>query len=381
MKKICFVSDYFIRDPEAAITGPMVQTYLLGKELQSRGWEVHFVAYKRRIIHAYQTTYERLNIHWLPQRRFFPLLNCLWILREMGQINADFYYQRGRDILTGITSHFCKKNRKRFIWASSGDSGVERTKYANQLKRKNRPFLIRILLHVEARVNDAICEYGIENADRIIVQTEYQANRLEDTFDRQSIIIGSGHPVVTVIERNLPFKVLWIGNIKRIKRPELYIELAQMCKDLDCEFWMAGQIGDQNLWQLLEPTIRDLKNFRFLGPIPFAGSQQTISHAHVLINTTDQGYEGLPNAFVQAWLTGTVTLSLNCDPDGIIEREGIGKKFSSIGEAKRLVNRMLNEPLYWKTLSHNAQVFGQTNFDIKNIVDRVEQHLVGHSGT
>ena len=43
-KKICFICDSFISDKVATITGPTVQTYLIGKELSQRGWDVHYVA-------------------------------------------------------------------------------------------------------------------------------------------------------------------------------------------------------------------------------------------------------------------------------------------------------------------------------------------------
>ena len=35
---ICFVNDHFLKDPSATITGPMVQTWLLGSGLAERLW-------------------------------------------------------------------------------------------------------------------------------------------------------------------------------------------------------------------------------------------------------------------------------------------------------------------------------------------------------
>ena len=43
--------------------------------------------------------------------------------------------------------------------------------------------------------------------------------------------------------------------------------------------------------------------------------------AKVLVNTSD--VEGFPNSYLQAWIRGVPVVTL-IDPDGVIEREGLG---------------------------------------------------------
>lgn len=373
-KLICFICDSFISDSDATITGPMVQTYLLGKELLKRGWEVHYLAYSKQGKAGTEENFEGLTVHWIQHRKFLPLLSYFQILRNLKKINASYYYQRGRDILTGITALYCRRYGQKFIWASAGESGVERGKYINQLKKKKRSLLKKMPLWIEARMNDWICEYGIENTDRIIVQTVYQGEQLKKNFGKDSIVIKSGHPVPKIIERTKPFKVLWIGSIKQVKRPESFLQLAEMCQDLDCEFWMAGQMVDQRFSPMIKSAVSKLPKFKFLGAVPFDQSQHLISQAHVLINTTDEGYEGLPNAFVQAWLAGTVTVSLHCDPDKVISKYNLGMKCTTLNEIRSTLSYWFNNQ-NWDVLSSGCKEYAQTHFSLNIVAQNFEKMI------
>ncbi len=375
-KTICFVSDSFIADPQATITGPMVQMYVIGKQLQSRGWEVHYISYRSTGEGSMIESYEGVTIHWVKRIKFFQFLNYFGIRRALGSVESGIFYQRGREVITGFVARHCTTHSKRFVWASSGESGVERGKYQKQLRKKKRPFLKKMVLWLEAVINDRICEYGIVHASVRVVQTESQKQLLKKEFGHDSIVIRSGHAVPGSIVRSQPFKVLWIGSIKAVKRPELFIELAKMCSGLSCEFLMAGQIVDLKLNERILAMANSLKNFEFMGAIPFQESQKVISEAHALVNTTDEGYEGLPNAFVQAWLAGTVTLSLHANPDGMIEKYGLGKKVNDLDEMKIQIAKMIADPEYWSTLSQNAKKFSMEKFSIETITDRFENILM-----
>ncbi|MBL7962189.1 hypothetical protein JNL27_18335, partial [bacterium] len=108
--RICFVSDFFISDKKATITGPMVQTYLIGSELKRRGWDVHYIAYSKEGKDNFSESHEGMTVHWIRHRQFLPLLQYRKIRKVLTSINADYHYQRGRDILTGFVARYCKKN-------------------------------------------------------------------------------------------------------------------------------------------------------------------------------------------------------------------------------------------------------------------------------
>ncbi len=377
-KTICFLTDAFISDPRATITGPMVQTYLLGKALMKRGWNVQYISFSKSGKRGTEI-YEGLTVYWLPYRNFSVLPQYFQIQKILSKINPGFCYQRGRDPLTGFAARYCLCHSAVFTWASAGESGVLTRKYRNAFAQKKKSILKKCLLYPLAFIHDVITEYGIRNAHHIIVQTDYQRNQLREQFDRDGTVIKSGHPLPEPAQRNLPLKILWIGSIKPVKQPELFIRLADLCKRLNSEFIMAGQIPDPDYEKEIKTKIKTLPNLRYIGPVPFQESQSLISGSHILVNTTVKNYEGLPNAFVQAWLAGTVTASLESDPDGVIEKHQLGVRSGSLEKMYEFILQIHDQPEKFESLSRNAREFAIRNFSIDSIASQVEKLITSGS--
>ncbi len=374
-ESITFVSDYSLADPNAVITGVMVQSYLLGKALAKHGWEVHAVASTQAVPTKNPDCRDGMTLHWYPFRRFLPLRNAVLLWRLLARTGTATYYQRGRDIWTGMVALYCIFSGSRFIWASAGETGLERWKYVRQLMKKRRAWWVRLLLLPEAFIHDVLVHYGMSRAHLVIVQTASQQNRFAQTFRRKSIIIQSGHELSKDADRAFPIKALWIGSLKKVKQPGLFVDLARRCEGTACEFWMAGQDADAALAEEIRRTGKSVANFRFLGPVAFEESGNLIARAHVLVNTTLDGYEGLPNAFVQAWLAGTVILSLFANPDGVIMERRLGYRCADIDEMVRHLQRWIERPDEWQELSNNCRQYGQNNFSIETIAGRLEQAI------
>ncbi len=368
---ICFLADAFISDEAATITGPMVQTYLIGQELKRRGWTVDFIAYNKQGKN-FTETHEGLRVHWIRHRRLLPqIFYYLPLIKRLKAVNPDICYQRGRDVLTGFGVYYCRRHGKTMIWASAGESGVYPDKYAASVTRKNIFFLKKIILRAEAFINDRICNYGLNRAHHVIVQTEQQQKAFRSNFGRESVVIQSGHPVMPPVQRSMPLKILWIGSIKPVKRPEIFIEIAHAFSGYDCEFWIAGQMPDANYGNGILNSIRNEKNITYIGPVPFSKSRDWIARAHILVNTTRAGYEGLPNAFVQAWLAGTVTISLDADPDSLLSRQGLGACLHSKEAMIDYIANLIKHPDLWEALSAKSRRYAVENFSIEKITDQI----------
>ncbi len=125
MKKICFLADSHILDTESMITGPAVQIHLLSHEFLKLGWDVHVISYHKSGRYDVQND-DGVKIHWIPIEKYFRLRALFRVWKKLKELNPGIVYQRGRDPLSGVGARFAVKKAKIFLWASSGDTGVER---------------------------------------------------------------------------------------------------------------------------------------------------------------------------------------------------------------------------------------------------------------
>jgi glycosyltransferase involved in cell wall biosynthesis len=81
----------------------------------------------------------------------------------------------------------------------------------------------------------------------------------------------------------------------------------------------------------------------------------------VFVNTSE--IEGFPNTFLQAWVRGIPVVSF-FDPDGVIQREGLGRTVASVEEMAAAVHRLAMDPQLWaeasaRCLAYTARRYGE----------------------
>jgi glycosyltransferase involved in cell wall biosynthesis len=111
-----------------------------------------------------------------------------------------------------------------------------------------------------------------------------------------------------------------------------------------------------------------LPKFKYLGPLEPDLAEQQIAAATLLINTSQ--FEGFPNAFQQAWYYGVPTLSLGVDPDGVIEREGLGKCCGNIDELELQLRSLLKDPARLDEIGRRARDFAATHYDLRVLLPK-----------
>lgn len=130
--------------------------------------------------------------------------------------------------------------------------------------------------------------------------------------------------------------VVWVGNIKAHKHPELFVELAKSLTGKGVDFLMVGDIQQQTYEYL--NTSRELPgNFHFLGSKGVFKTNGIIKSSVFLVHTCEP--EGFPNVFLQAWGFSKPVISLFFDPGGVILNEDVG--FVS-GDFETMVNQVSN---------------------------------------
>jgi hypothetical protein len=128
-----------------------------------------------------------------------------------------------------------------------------------------------------------------------------------------------------------PIDLLWVARCHRVKRPHLFLDLAERLPQARCR--MICSIQDEALWQSVAHRARQLANLEFLPAVPYREIQGHFDQSEIFVNTSE--HEGVPNTFIHSGLGYTAILSLVVDPDGMFEdfRAGI----CAAGQFERLV--------------------------------------------
>jgi len=121
--------------------------------------------------------------------------------------------------------------------------------------------------------------------------------------------------------------------LRQPKRPDVLVEVAQRLPLI--RFVVCGGTtchrSPESFAENVANRLRTMPNVTYLGQVPPERCREVVSHASVLLSTSDE--EGFPNTFLEAWSKGTPVVSLNIDPEGVIEQKGLGTVSRDVARA------------------------------------------------
>jgi len=187
-------------------------------------------------------------------------------------------------------------------------------------------------------------------------------------------IIPNFHPAPTgKIEKNNKVKVLWVANFKKLKQPEIFINLARDLQHIkNVEFIMIGGPALNAAYQdEQEKNISALDNLSYLGELSQDDVNEVFAKSHILINTSE--YEGFSNTFIQAWMREVPVLSLNVNPDNVFDNEFLGNcAHGSYEKLRKDAIEMVTNEEKRKSIGHAALEHALENYSMKNLDRLIE---------
>ena len=169
---------------------------------------------------------------------------------------------------------------------------------------------------------------ALRRAAQLLTVSGDEAAQLQEVLGLNAQALYNMHPVPSNSqEKAQPIKVVWINNIKRIKRPEFFVELASRCRDLDVCFVMSGGMGNGRYEELLRQRIAETENLKYIGPTTLDEANALLDQASV--NVVTSASEGFPNGTIQGWLRETPTIT-TVDKDQVITRNRLGFHVSNM---------------------------------------------------
>ena len=343
--KICLLGldNLHVLAPEYAhhtVGGESVQQTLLARALARRGHEVSMVVADHGQRDGAQWDSIRAFKAYaldagLPVLRFIhPRWTGLW--SALARADADLYYTSCAGMHVGLLALFCSRARRRFVFRTASDSDCDPSRLLVRFARDRWLY-----------------EYGLRRADAILTQSAFQARALERNYalhGRTAAMLVEAPPAAGL--RDLD--ALWTSNIRQVKRPDRILELAGQLPDVMIHMVGGSLPGEEALFRSVKEAAAARPNVTFHGRLSYQDASALYDRAKVFVNTSD--VEGFPNSYLQAWIRGVPVVTL-IDPDGVIERGGLGVVVKSPARMAEAVAHLLGDPAAWSAASDRCRAF------------------------
>jgi len=359
LPSICFVglNNIPVLVPEYrqhGIGGEQVQQTLIAKALVKLGYNVSMVVgdYGQEDGQSWDgiKTYKTYKFDaGLPIVRFvYPRWSGIW--SALKRANADVYYVSCAGMQLGLVTMFAKWYGKKVVFRIASDADC-----------------IPDRLLVKYWRDKKLYEYGLKHVDHILSQGKQQSATMYENYKRVSQVAGmmvDGRALdIGFDARNIP--VLWVSNLRQLKRPDLVLELATEIPQYNIHMVGGPISGSRPFYYQIEKQASNMNNVHFHGQIPYQEVNNYFEYAKVFINTSDT--EGFPNSYLQSWVRGTPVIAF-FDPDRIIEKEGLGRTVSSLDEMKDAILTLLSDASEWQKMSFRCLEFMKKEFNEEKIL-------------
>ena len=310
-----------------AIGGESVQQTLLARALARRGHEVSMVT--ADCGQEDGAVYEGIRVYkayrpaaGIPLLRFLhPRWTGLW--SALARADAQLYYTSCAGMHLGLLALFCARHGRRLVFRCASDTDCDPSRLLIRYTRDRWLYT-----------------YGLRRADVILVQSASQAQALKQRFGLTGRLARMlVEPAPAAVARDID--VLWVGNIRHVKRPERVLALAAQLPEAVIHM-VGGPVPDEPaLYQRICREAALHPNLTFHGHLSYSDANALYGRARLLVNTSEA--EGFPNAYLQSWIRGAPAVSFS-DPDGVIGRHGLGEALASAPAMRDAVRRLLGDP-------------------------------------
>lgn len=315
-RSICFVSPFaypLLTNNGTGAGGAERQFTLFAKGLKNDGWDVSFIThYPDYNLKRLQTIFPvyPCNFSYMGGPKYRILIDWLSLYVAMNKSDSYYYILKVPGHLLAPMSIFCHlKKRKLVFWSQTSHDACK--------KRTDQIKIVSLLQ-----------DWGIKRSSTVIAQTESQLNDFENNYNLKANLVPSiagelrNKNSYNSIGHNLKkIDILWAGNSTKNKRFDVVISLAKMLPQYN--FTVAMNKSDLDLYHSSCEQCASLNNVNFVGQVSHVEMEHLFEQAKIFLNTSIR--EGFPNTYLQAWMNGVPVVSLNIDPDNIIEKYGLGR--------------------------------------------------------
>ena len=257
--KIAIISlqayNLFRTDSAVVVGGAEVQLKQLATLLQKHyGCQIRFICLANE---SGIKKFDGLELACIP-RSLGQLAKVNAIQQALRDYAPDFVFQRGWGLETFLAAQHAKKHGAKFVYMAACVWDVERPTLRGWLNWRR-----------------ALYWLGLKKADAVVAQSQFQQEAFLNNFHIQSRIIRSFQPQPEPVSADKN-TLLWVGRANPVKRPKLFIDLAERLPDIPCVMILNAS-RDQAYFDALQERAHCLPNLRF---IPYVPHDQIMPYFH-----------------------------------------------------------------------------------------------------
>lgn len=352
------------------IGGSEMQCDLIAKGLTQLGHEVYYlVVQSKPNYHSYR--YSNLTYKTIP----IDIKNKKDIKNILSSLKPDILYWRYNKHFLFNTVKICYILKIPFVFAIShcNDTLIIPTLKDFKVIINQSKDIFRAFIKIIKRFKYHI--FTIPACRYISALTTLNSDYLGRLpIKKQTVIWNAVSKEVGEFNWPKPF-CMWVANIKRQKRPELFIELARIFSDImpEIDFLMFGSIQCNSYIEVIN-SAAELKNFHYLGKKSPDIINKALSIAECMVHTCYT--EGFGNNFIQAWLMKCPVISYEFDPDNLIKTRKMGLLSGSIEQMVADAKLLLHNKKLKNEIINNSYIFASANFIPDVMCKKLESFLI-----
>lgn len=345
--------------PNDIVGGSEIQCDIIAYELTKYGHEVCYFA-----LGGNKNEYN-LSYSVIPTKKHPKMIS-----QEVIKFRPDIIYWRYNKNHFYKTAKAFKRASIPILFAVSHVNDIMKWREFGGRSKSNsliRHFFLNLKRILIGRYN----HLGFYFVDGISVLNKNYLGKVK-SVSHQAYIPNSMGLEASDFEWHKPF-ICWVANLKPQKRPEVCIEVAHSVKSLGVDVIIVGKIQDK-MYDFFKKNAGLPSNLHYLGPMTVPEVNGILKKSLFLFHTCKP--EGFGNNFIQAWLQGKPTVSLEFDPGGLISSNSLG--FVSNNDLSTFTNDIKNlvtDSALREKLGKNAQAYAIKQHHPETNVRKLERFI------
>ena len=285
------------------------------------------------------------------------LFSLLTLFKVLKKINADLYIFRAASLGTAATAFFVKYFlRKKMLYMVAHD---EETQPVSAPKT------------TIGKIGDFLMGFVYRFADILTVQSTFQKDEM--IRNRKAVpsgIIKNIYNIRLQLE-DMPLEnrelMLWVGRCVEFKQPHIYIELARRNPGHKFVMICPASPFHKDLFENTKSEANKVNNLEFIDFVEPHKISEYYKKAMIYVTTSTS--EGFANTMMEAMEAMCPILSLNINPDNIIDNYEMGLYTKDIDEFYANFHKLANDLDMRKRMGTNARKYLEENHDQDAILE------------